>query len=116
MIYTQCLIHHLYSDPDSVKEVKEFVKDLEHKWFHLGLSLGLRYPTLKIIEASHHANVGDHMTDMLAKWLNGVDPETTRGVSGPRSWRSLASALDCPLVRERTAALEIQREHLNITF
>ena len=95
-----------------MREVKEYVHDLEHKWFHLGLSLGLRYPTLKNIEASHHQDIGDRMTDMLVKWLNGVDLETTKGVSGPRSWRSLALALDCPLVRERTVADKIQREHL----
>ena len=88
-----------------------YVHDLEHKWFHLGLSLGLRYPTLRKIEASHHQDVGDYMTDILVKWLNGVDLETTKGVSGPRSWRSLSLALDCPLVRERTVANKIQREN-----
>ena len=103
----------LHIDPDCVREVKEYVHVLNHKWFHLGLSLGLHYSTLKNIETSHYQDVGDHMTDMLAKWLNGVDLETTidKGVSGPRSWRSLALALDCPLVRERTAALKIQEQH-----
>ena len=96
---------------DSVREVAAYVQDLSHKWFHLGLSLGLRYPTLKNIEASHHHDVGDHMTNMLLKWLKGVDLETTRKVRGPPSWKSLALALKCPLVREFQVAKRIQREH-----
>ena len=98
-------------DAGSVREVAGYVQDLSHKWFHLGLSLGLRYPTLKNIEASHHHDVGDHMTDTLLKWLRGADQEATGGVRGPPSWRSLALALDCPLVKESQVARKIQRNH-----
>ena len=87
--------------------VVELTQDLNHKWFHLGLSLGLRYPTLKSIEASHHHDVGDHMTDMLHKWLKGIGQKTR----GPPSWRSLAHALDCPLVREHVVARKIKQEY-----
>lgn len=87
----------------------EYMHDLNHKWFHLGLSLGLRYPTLKNIEASpHHCDIGDYMKDTLLKWLEGVDLETTMAVRGPHSWRSLALALDCPLVKESKLACRMQ--------
>jgi hypothetical protein len=84
---------------------------LNSKWFHIGLSLGLCYSTLKNIEASHHHDVGDHMTNTLKKWLKGVDLETTKRLRGPPSWRSLAQALDSPLVRGRQVSRKIQREH-----
>ena len=79
-----------------------------HKWFHLGLSLGLHYSTLKDIEASHFLGVENHMTNVLQKWLNEIDRVSERG---PPSWRSLALALDCPLVREHQVARSIQDEH-----
>jgi len=86
-----------------------YLLNLNHKWFHLGLSLGLGYHTLKNI----HYNVdGDHMTNMLQKWLRGVDLETTtEGVRGALSWRALALALDSPLVREGQVACKIKKEH-----
>jgi hypothetical protein len=100
---------YILLDAGSVREVTGYVQDLSHKWFHLGLSLGLRYPTLKNIGASHHHDVGDHMTDMLLKWLRGAD--RTERVRGPPSWRSLALALNCPLVRESQVARNIQGNH-----
>ena len=99
------MVIYYYTGQESLREVAEYVGDLNHKWFHLGLSLGLRYSTLKNIEASHHHDVGDHMTDNIKSWLDG------KGVRGPPSWRSLALALDCPLVRGRQVAHRIEREH-----
>ena len=90
-----------HTAPNSMKKIAEHIRDLNHKWFHLGLSLGLRYPTLKNIEASHHHDVGDHMTDIIKSWLDG------KGVRGPPSLRSLAQALDCPLVREYAVARKV---------
>ena len=82
----------------------EYVHGFSDKWFHLGLSLGLQYHTLKHIEASgHNADVGDHMMSMLQEWLNGAG-------SLP-NWGSLAVALESPLVREGEAAQKIRSEH-----
>ena len=100
-----------HTGTDSIAVVRRSVHSLNHKWFHLGLSLGLSYSTLKSIEASHHYDIGDHMTDMLQKWLEGVDEDTAKEFRGPSSWRSLALALDCPLVREHQVALNIKSEH-----
>ena len=99
----QCFL--VNADSESMCEVFDYVHDLSRKWFHLGLSLGLRYPTLKNIEASHHHDVGDHMTDIIKSWLDG------KGVRGPPSWKSLAQALNCPLVRENQLAQKIRAEH-----
>jgi hypothetical protein len=100
----------LYAAQYSLCEIAEYVHDLSYKWFHLGLSLGLRYHTLKNIEASHH-DVGERMTDMLLKWLRGAGLETTKGVRDPPSWRSLAKALDSSLVNVHHVACKIMKEH-----
>ena len=95
-----------YVAPESLGEVVEKVQDLNHKWFPLGLSLGLRYSTLKKIEASPlHYDVGDHMTDMVLKWLKDSITEV------PPSWQSLAQALNSPLVKENQLARKIQKDH-----
>ena len=78
------------------------------KWFHLGLSLELQYSTLKNIEFYCRQHEENYMTNMLQKWLNGVDCVSERG---PPSWRSLALALDCPLVREHQVARSIRDDH-----
>lgn len=93
--------------------IRQYVLSLNRKWFHLGLSLGLSYSTLKNLGASPNSyDVGDLMTSMLQKWLKGVDLNTTR-VRGPPSWRSLALALNCPLVGESQVARDVQRDHQN---
>lgn len=43
------------------------------RWFILGLRLGLLYPTLKDIEASHRNDAERCLIDCLAKWLERVD-------------------------------------------
>ena len=43
------------------------------RWFILGLRLGLLYPTLKDIEASHRNDTERCLIDCLAKWLERVD-------------------------------------------
>ena len=98
--------HYSNIDPNSVSETLNYIHTLMYKWFHLGLSLGLHYSTLKCIEASHHLGV-ENQINVLQKWLNEVDYVSERG---PPSWRSLALALDCPLVREHQVACSIQDE------
>jgi hypothetical protein len=101
----------MLADSDSMAEVACYVHDLNRKWFHLGLALGLRYPTLKNIEATYQSDVGDYMMNMLLKWLKGIDRETTERLRGPPSWKSLAQALDCPLVSENQVARKIEMNH-----
>ena len=102
-------IHYSNIDPNSVLGILNYyVHTLKHKWFHLGLSLGLHYSTLKCIEASHHLGIDNHITNVLHKWLNEVDCVSERG---PPCWRSLALALDCPLVCECQVARSIRDEH-----
>ena len=43
------------------------------RWFILGLRLGLLYPTLNDIEASHRNDAERCLIDCLAKWLERAD-------------------------------------------
>ena len=98
------------SGPDDLGEVMVYTSTLNHKWFHLGLSLGLSYSTLKCIEASHHYDVGSHMTDVLLQWLRNVDHVLIESAKPP-SWGALVLALESNLVRERPTAQRVLRDH-----
>ena len=104
-VYSITSLPPLPEGSDSLGAIAAYVLDVSHKWFHLGLSLGLRYPTLKNIEASHsHEGVEGHMTSVLQRWLRGVSIENTAAsgcTRGVPSWRALALALDSPLVKEQ---------------
>ena len=73
---------------DDLFEVKMFVKDLVD-WQSLGLALGLRYPTLKMIMKEKHGNIGECKLEMLAAWLQQQDNVSQQGVP---SWSVLRAA------------------------
>jgi hypothetical protein len=107
-VFIFLIINHII---ESLRDIAEYVRDSYHKWFHLGLSLGIRYATLKEIECTPgHHQLEDYALDMLQKWLRSAHLET-----GPPSCRSLAQALDCPLVREHKQAQKIQYDHQNLS-
>ena len=58
-------------------------------WFHLGIELGLLYPTLKRIEEDYR-NMERCLTEMIAAWLQQKDNVSEVGVP---SWSVLQSAL-----------------------
>ena len=61
-----------------------------HKWFPLGLQLGLLSPTLEDIEANYKNDVMRCLQKCLTLWLNKADKVTENG--GP-TLDSLADAL-----------------------
>ena len=76
-----------------MKDVVDALKQVHfpnHKWFPLGLQLGLLSPTLKDIEANHKDDVGRCLQECLTLWLSKADKVTESG--GP-TWDSLAGAL-----------------------
>ena len=78
---------------DNLKEIVDALKQVHfpnHKWFPLGLQLGLLSSTLKDIEANHRDDVGRCLQECLTLWLSKADKVTESG--GP-TWDSLASAL-----------------------
>ena len=61
-----------------------------HRWFPLGLQLGLLSPTLEDIKANNNDNVKGCLQKCLTLWLNKADKVNENG--GP-TWDSLADAL-----------------------
>ena len=78
---------------DNLKDIVDALKQVRfpnHKWFPLGLQLGLLSSTLKDIEANHKDDVRRCLQECLTLWLSKADKVTESG--GP-TWDSLASAL-----------------------
>ena len=81
------------TDTDNLKEIVDALKQVRfpnHKWFPLGLQLGLLSPTLKDIEANHKDDVRRCLQECLTLWLSKADKVTDNGGS---TWDSLADAL-----------------------
>ena len=80
----------------------------DFSWFHLGLTLGLFYSTLKTIQRMNRENFSECLGDTLVGWLRKID-----GVyrEGKPSWRTLARALVHPLVNQRSLAEEIANNY-----
>ena len=81
------------TDTDNLKEIVDALKQVlfpNHKWFPLGLQLGLLSPTLKDIEANHKDDVRRCLQECLTLWLSKADKVTDNGGS---TWDSLADAL-----------------------
>ena len=93
---------------ESLADVREEVLTLSHSWFELGLSLGLFYHTLKIIESNNPKDSRTCLTETLKAWLQKVDMVPKRGQP---SWRALAQALSSPLVGECEVANRISAAH-----
>ena len=73
-----------------------------HRWFSLGLQLGLLQPTLTEIEANHRDDVERCLHECLTKWLSRADKVDENG--GP-TMNCLVDALK--KIREVATAIKI---------
>ena len=88
---------------DDLACVLEEVQD-EHRWFELGLALGLAVPRLNRIECSY-TKLEDRMLNMLQAWLR-----RERNVTHP-SWREMVRALQSRSVNNDALAMSIAQAH-----
>ena len=98
------------SDEDSLYDVLTEVTTVT-RWFNLGLALGLVSSTLEKIRVANRGGkeqVDDCKKDVLLGWLRMVDRVPERGVP---SWRSLAIALNSPIVHYPHIASKIARKY-----
>ena len=96
ILQTKCHIHVCvvvlypnFVDIDNLQQVFSEVHCLADKWKPLGLTLGLKYSTLSIIQ-SDHRDVMSCLCEVLAKWLDRVDH------TGVPSWEVLVAAVAAP--------------------
>ena len=91
---------------DDLACVLEEVQD-EHRWFELGLALGLAVQRLNRIKCSY-AELEDRMLNMLQAWLR-----MERNVTQP-SWREMVRALQSRSVNNSVLARSIAHAHPSI--
>uniref|UniRef100_A0A1X7TMI4 Uncharacterized protein n=1 Tax=Amphimedon queenslandica TaxID=400682 RepID=A0A1X7TMI4_AMPQE len=79
-------------DITDLANVMKNLKSIDYtQWITLGISLGLHYNTLGVIEEKCRGDVKQCLLKCMAAWLRGEDKVTLKG--GP-SWLSLAEALE----------------------
>ena len=78
-----------YTGIDDLLEIDIKLKNL-FRWKHLGLALGLLYPTLERIEQEHRRDIEECKTVMLATWL--LQQDNVIKIGAP-SWAVLRKAL-----------------------
>ena len=82
----------MYIDITGLDDVMKMLKSIDYtQWITLGISLGLYYNTLGIIEEKCRGDVKKCLLKCMAAWLRGEDKVREKG--GP-SWSSLAEALE----------------------
>ena len=73
---------------NQIVQILKQYKFPEAKWFEFGLNLGLLYPTLEAIEATHRGNTSRCLMECLTKWLSKANKNVR-----PLTWQSLAIAI-----------------------
>ena len=74
---------------------------MSHKWFSIGLRLGVAEYQLMLIKIDRHG-VEERMRTMLDHWLNNA---------AVPSWKVLVDALKAPTVGESRLANELEERH-----
>ena len=84
----------------NLKEVCEELGEVAHRWFKIGVQLGVPHHKLKEFEKEV-----DPLSAVIDYWLNGNAERV------PVSWRSVAAALESSYVGETGLATRISRKY-----
>ena len=76
---------------------------VRHKWFNIGMQLGISSFQLKIIETNSPGSK-ERLQAMLEYWMNNV-------VVPQPSWKVLVNSLKVPTVGESMLAKELEEEY-----
>ena len=85
---------------DDLGEVYEALFEISHKWYNIGLALGVQVSRLENIKQQHEKNFENCLLEMLKTWLKQIEK--------PRTWAALVDALKRKTVQECSVALAIQ--------
>ena len=80
---------------DDLCHVQAAVYSIHHKWYNIGLQLGIAFTALDAIKANQRTT-DECLTEMLKQWLTRDSP--------PPSWSGLVEALSSEPVREERLA------------
>ena len=82
--------------PDDLVTVKRFLYKANHKWYNIGLELGVKASKLDQIQAKHGTDYDACLREMLQIWLKFYPNKPT--------WSRLADALKEQAVAENEIA------------
>ena len=71
-----------------------------HKWFNIGIQLGIDYYTLKGFEQQHKDDLSRCLSEMLHCWLKGNGKSCVK-------WETIVEALRSPSINETGLAEKI---------
>ena len=83
--------------------VQDELFDVNHKWYDIGLRLGVDYGTLESIKHQYPQDMSTSMREMLARWLKRIDPLAT--------WETLATVLQSRIIGEATLAQQLKSKY-----
>ena len=84
----------------SLADVQKFLKCIEHKWYDIGVQLGLDPAELESIKISYHSPM-ECLRCMIQLWLKGLEPIP--------SWENLCRALEGEVIAEPAVARTIRQ-------
>ena len=84
---------------DALAEVQRYLTQIEHRWYDIGLQLGLDPTRLEGIRVSGQTN-GERLVSMIQLWLKSLKA----------SWRRLCTTLEGPVVQEPATASKIRQD------
>jgi hypothetical protein len=90
---------------DNLPKVLDLVLDISHKWYELGLQLGVKERDLKVIEHDYGDRAHGAQTclrEVLSAWLKMIDP--------PPSWERLLSSVGHSTVGNPALTQEIRQK------
>ena len=89
--------------PDDLCDVMEAIFTVQHKWYWIGLKLGIQHKTMDAISTQCSSNIKDCLKEMLKQWLCNTSP--------PPMWSGLVQALSSELVGEKRLSEEIREQY-----
>ena len=85
-----------------LKDLLEELVHISHKWYYLGIQLGLE-GKLDNIKSDHSENSQHCLSEMLSTWLK-FDPRAT--------WHTLCAALHSETVGEKKLASDLEAKYM----
>ena len=90
---------------EDLRHIIEALVEVKHKWFQIGIQLGLSPSTLECIEGQCSNSFDKALYEMIKEWLKLSDQ--------PHTWNDIVHALRLKSVDEGTLAGKIEKEWIS---
>ena len=93
---------HLYHTALDLRSITSELGSVIHKWFQIGVQLGVSESKLHQIESNHNT-VERRFSEVISFWLNGNTQVAT-------NWKSLVAILESSFVDEKGLANKLREK------